>query len=430
VTIAKNRNISGQRGGKMALSKLSLAIDKELQDFEERGILKGREKIVTAIKPATGEKGPRVLIKGFGDREFLRMNSNSYLGMGLRQELIEAEEKTVKALGVGPGAGRSLSGTYEDHVELERELAKFHSKEAGMIFSSAYAAVVGTLFALISEDTVVLSDELNHNCIINGIRLARPKKKQVYVHNDSEDLHRGLEESAGRFKRAIVVTDGIFSMRGEHAPLKEIADLVEDYDSRFTEGVLLIVDDSHGIGASGASGRGAMELARETRVDVLIATMGKALGVNGGYVVSKRNIIIYLKETAPFYVYSNSITQGEASAIRKALEILDSSRGREMLKYLKDTADYFRKGLVNLGYEVIPSQHPIVPLMIRDTKKTKKLVSFLEENNIFTAGIFYPIVPEGDELIRFQVSCDHTKYDIDYVLGILEKFKDKDTNSF
>jgi len=407
----------------MALNKLSLTIDGELKNLRERGILKGREKIVSAVKPASGQKGPRVLIKGFGDREFLRMNSNGYLGMGLKEELIRAEEKTVEALGVGPGAGRSLSGTYEDHVELEKELAGFHGKEAGMIFSSAYAAVVGTLFALISEDTVVLSDELNHNCIINGIRLAHPKEKRVYRHNDPADLRRGLEESAGRFTRALVVTDGIFSMRGEHAPLKEIADLVEEYDSRFAEGVLLIVDDSHGIGASGETGRGAMELSRENRVDVLIATMGKALGVNGGYVVSQRNIIVYLKETAPFYVYSNSITQGEASAIRKALEILDSSRGKEMLRYLKGTADYFRQGLLDLGYEVIPSQHPIVPLMIRDTKKTKKLVGFLEENNIFTAGIFYPIVPEGDELIRFQVSCDHTKYDIDYTLDVLGKFK-------
>jgi len=413
----------------MALDKLSLTIDRELKSFKERGILKGREKIVTAIKPASGDRGPRVLIQGFGDREFLRMNSNSYLGMGLRQEIVEAEEKTVKALGVGPGAGRSLSGTYEDHVELEKELAKFHGKEAGMIFSSAYAAVVGTLFALITEDTVVLSDELNHNCIINGIRLARPKEKRVYIHNNIEDLHRGLKESVGRFKRAVAVTDGIFSMRGEHAPLKEIADLVEEYDNRFEEGVLLIVDDSHGVGASGETGRGAMELARETRVDVLIATMGKALGVNGGYVVSKRNIIIYLKETAPFYVYSNSISQGEASAIRKALEILDSDRGRGMLRYLKETADYFKRSLLDLGYEVIPSQHPIVPLMVRDTKKTKRLVKFLEDNDIFTAGIFYPIVPEGDELIRFQVSRDHTKYDIDYVLGVLEKFKDEDMNS-
>ncbi len=413
----------------MASDKLSLVIDRELKNFEERGILKGKEKVVTAIIPGSGEKGPRVLIKGFGDREFLRMNSNSYLGMGLREELMKAEEKTVRALGVGPGAGRSLSGTYEDHVELEKELAGFHGKEAGMIFSSAYAAVVGTLFALITADTVVLSDELNHNCIINGIKLARPKEKKVYIHNDTEDLNRGLKESAGRFKRAIVVTDGIFSMRGEHAPLKEIADLVEEFNSSFEEGALLIVDDSHGVGASGETGRGAMELAGENRVDVLIATMGKALGVNGGYVVSKRNIIIYLKETAPFYVYSNSISQGEASAIRKALEILDSERGRAMIKYLKETADYFKRGLVDLGYEVIPSLHPIVPLMIRDTMKTKRLVKYLEDNNIFTAGIFYPIVPIGDELIRFQVSRDHTKYDIDYVLGVLEKFKVEKNNS-
>jgi glycine C-acetyltransferase len=407
----------------MASDKLSLVIDSELKDLEARGILKGKEKVITAIIPGSGEKGPRVLIKGFGNREFLKMNSNSYLGLSLRKELVEVEENTVKTFGVGPGAGRSLSGTYEDHVELEKELAKFHGKEAGMIFSSAYSAVVGTLFALISEDTVVLSDELNHNCIINGIRLSRPREKKVYIHNNMLDLHKCLKASVGHFKRAIVVTDGIFSMRGEHAPLKKIADLLEEFNDCFEEGALLIVDDSHGVGASGETGRGAMELTGENRVDVLIATMGKALGVNGGYVVSKKNIIIYLKEKAPFYVYSNSITQGEASAIRKSLEILDSEQGRAMLKHLKETADYFRKGLVELGYEVIPSLHPIVPLMIRDTMKTKKLVRYLEDHNVFTAGIFYPIVPKGDELIRFQVSRDHTKFDIDFVLGVLHKFK-------
>lgn len=407
----------------MSLDKICAVTNRELEDFREREILKGKEKIVTEIRPASGKRGPRVLIKGFGDREFLKMNSNSYLGMGLRKELIEAEEKTVKALGVGPGAGRSLSGTYEDHVELEKELAKFHDKEAGMIFSSAYAAVMGTMFSLISENTVVLSDELNHNCIINGIRLARPKEKKIYAHNDMQDLYRGLEESVGFCKRVIVVTDGIFSMRGEHAPLQEIADLVEEYDSRFEEGVVLVVDDSHGVGACGETGRGTLELAHEKRVDILIATMGKAFGVNGGYVVSKKDMIIYLKEIAPFYVYSNSITQGEASAIRQALKILDSDRGKKLLKYLKETADYFRKGILDLGYEVILSDHPLVPLMVRDTKKTKRLVKFLEDNNVFVAGIFYPIVPKGDELIRFQISADHTKYDIDYVLGVLEKFK-------
>lgn len=407
----------------MSLDKMNKVLSGELNDFKERGILKGKEKIVTGIKPSSKDKGPRVYIKGFGEREFLKMNSNSYLGMGLRKKLIEAEERATAELGVGPGAGRSLSGTYEAHVELEKNLARFHGKEAGMIFSSAYAAVMGTLFSLISADTIVLSDELNHNCIINGIRLARPKEKKVYAHNDMKELHQRLDECTGQCRRVIIVTDGIFSMRGEHAPLEEIADLAEKYDPGFQEGVITVVDDSHGVGAVGKTGRGTMEITGESRVDVLIATMGKALGVNGGYVVSDKTVMIYLKETAPFYIYSNSISQGEASAILKALEILDSQRGRELLKYLRETSGYFRKGLVSLGYEVIQSEHPIVPLMVRDTRKTIELVKFLEDHDVFTAGIFYPIVPQGDELIRFQVTTDHTKDDIDYVLGVLEKFK-------
>jgi glycine C-acetyltransferase len=212
-------------------------------------------------------------------------------------------------------------------------------------------------------------------------------------------------------------------MRGEHAPLDKVADLAEKYDPEFAEGVTMVVDDSHGIGAVGETGRGTMEITGENRVDVLISTMGKALGVNGGYVVSDKTTVIYLKETAPFYVYSNSISQGEAAAILKALEILESQRGKELLQYLRKTSDYFRRGLVGMGYEVILSEHPIIPLMIRDTKKTKELVKYLEEHDVFTAGIFFPIVPQGDELIRFQVTTDHTKDDIDYVLGVLEKFK-------
>ncbi len=214
-------------------------------------------------------------------------------------------------------------------------------------------------------------------------------------------------------------------MRGEYAPLQEIADLAERYDSEFEEGILTIVDDSHGVGAIGETGRGTMEITGEDRIDILIATLGKALGVNGGYLVSDAKIVEYLKQRAPFYVYSNPISPAEASAALKSLEILDSEIGRKLLKDLREKTGYFRKGLTDLGYEVIQAEHPIVPLMIRDTKGTKELVKYLKDNDIFTAGIFYPIVPRGDELIRFQISADHTKYDLDFVLSVLKQYKEK-----
>jgi glycine C-acetyltransferase len=409
----------------MPLDKLEQELTKSLDEFRKKAILKSDEKIVVGIIKPRGQRGLRFLISGLGSRQFLRMNSNSYLGLGLRKEVIEAAKKTAAKFGVGPGAGRSLSGTYNVHTRLEAKLAAFHGKEAGMVFSSAYAAVMGTLFSLASPETIVLSDELNHNCIINGIRLSRAKEKIVYGHNNLQELHSALERCVKRCRRVIIITDGIFSMRGVSASLPAIADLAEIFDPKFEEGILTIVDDSHGVGAFGATGRGALEFTCEKRIDILVATMGKALGVNGGYVVSNEKVISYLKETAPFYVYSNCITPLEASAAMRALDILDSLHGRKLLETLRARTSYFRKGLEDLGYEVIKGVHPIVPLMIRNTQKTIELVKFLESHNILSAGIFYPIVPKGDELIRFQVSADHTKFDLDYILRILKQFKEK-----
>ncbi len=407
----------------MSLTKIEKVLSKGLDELKEKGTIKGKETVITGIKQAQESKGPRYFIEGYGNKEFLMMNSNSYLGMGLRKEVIEAEEKAAKEFGAGPGAVRFISGTYESHVELEKRLAKFHNKEAGMIFSSAYAAIMGTLPPLISKDTIVISDQLNHNCIINAARLSRPKDKRIYSHNNTNELESNLKECIGICRRVIIVTDGIFSMRGDYAPLPEIADLAEKYDPKFEEGILTIVDDSHGVGAIGETGRGTTEFTHENRIDILVATMGKALGVNGGYLVSAAKVVDYLRETSPFYIYSNPITVSEARATLKALEILDSDKGKGMLKHLREMAAYFRKGLIDLGYEVVKGEHPIVPLMVRDTKKTVELVKYLKDNGILSTGIYYPVVPRGDEEIRFQICAEHTKFDIDYVLSRIKSLE-------
>ncbi len=408
---------------------MSLKVKKELvahlDELKRKGTLKGKETIITGIKPAEGEKGPRYFIQGYGDKEFLRMNANNYLGMSLRKEVIEAEEKTAKEFGAGPGAVRFISGTYTPHVELEKKLAEFHNKEAAMIFSSAYATVMGILSPLISKETIVISDELNHNCIINAIRLSRPKDKKIYKHNDMNELEKAIKEAIGNCKRVIVVTDGIFSMRGDHAPLPEIAGLSEKYDPNFEEGIITVVDDSHGVGAIGETGRGTMEYTHEDRIDILVSTMGKALGVNGGYVVSDAKVIEFLRETAPFYIYSNPITPSEASAALKALEILDSEVGKRLLRHLHEMTRRFEQGLIDMGYEVIKGEHPVVPLMIRDTQKTSELVNYLKDNGILATGLNYPVVPKGDEEIRFQICADHTEYDIDYALEVLKEYKEE-----
>ncbi|MBI4378413.1 MAG: aminotransferase class I/II-fold pyridoxal phosphate-dependent enzyme [Nitrospinae bacterium] len=406
----------------MSLKQLDKALTEKLNELKARGTLKGEEKVITSIKETKDGYGPRYLLAGQGEKGFLRMNSNSYLGISLNKDVIRAEEEASKRFGTGPGAVRFISGTYEHHVELENRLALFHGREAAMVFSSAYSAVMGVLPQFIAEDTLVVSDELNHNCIINAIRLSRPAKKAIYRHLDMMELGRILRENAGQAKRVVVVTDGIFSMRGDSAPLDRIAEICNKYESGYEEGVITIVDDSHGVGAFGRTGRGTEEYTN-ARADILVATLGKALGVNGGYVISTHTVISYLRETSPFYIYSNPITPAEAATAIKSLEILDSTEGLRLLERIRKLAAHLREGLKRLGYETIPGEHPIVPLMVRDTQRTSEMVRYLFDNAILVTGLNFPVVPKGDEEIRFQISATHTERDIDYLLEVLRKFK-------
>lgn len=406
----------------MPLDRISGILDAHVEGLEEAGTAKGDESVVVGVVRAEGDRGPRFLLEGEGDKEFVRMNSNSYLGMGLRPEVIEAEEEGSREYGAGPGAVRFISGTYDAHVELEEALAAFHGREAGMIFSSAYATIVSTITPMVTRETVLVSDELNHNCIINAMRLARPLAKAIYPHNDVDALDAALEEHKGSAKRALVVTDGIFSMRGDHAPLDEIVEVARKHDADYPENVVVVVDDSHGVGAFGATGRGVEEYCGGAPVDVLVGTLGKAFGVNGGYVVSDESVVRFLRETSPMYIYSNPITPGEARAAHRSLSILDSEEGRELLKRLRALTKRFEEGLGRIGIETIPGEHPVVPLMIRDTQKTRDMVDHLYDNGVLVTGLAYPVVPRGDEEIRAQINADHTEADVDHVLELLEAY--------
>ena len=406
----------------MPVDRFLPALAAELSALEERGTKKGAESVIVGVVAAAGDLGPRYLLAGEGDRPFLKMNSNNYLGMALRPELIEAEEHASRAYGVGPGAVRFISGTYSAHTDLEARLAAFHGRESAMLWSSAYAAMIGVLVPLITPETVVVSDELNHNCIINAMRLARPKDKKIYRHLDLADLEAKLTEVAGTCRRVILVTDGIFSMRGANAPLPKIMEIARRHDEHFPENVVVLVDDSHGVGAFGATGRGTEEATGAPPSDILVATLGKALGVNGGYVVGSRTLTDFLRETSPTYIYSNPITVGECAAALRAVDLLDSPAGVERLAHLRAMTERFQKGLLDLGYESIPGTHPVVPLMVRDTAKTTALVAHLRAHGILATGLKFPVVPKGDESIRFQISADHTPKDIDGVLAALAEF--------
>ncbi len=406
----------------MSLDKLNKVLDKEVKALEDKGTAKGAEMVIEKIIPAEGEKGPRYLIRGYGDKEFIKMNSNSYLGLSMNDDVIRAEEEAALKYGVGPGAVRFISGTYDLHVELEDRLAKLHKREAGMIFSSAYVTSMGVIVPLATKETVFVSDELNHNCIIQAMRLSRPAGKFIYKHNDMADMEAKLKEAVGIGKRVLLVTDGVFSMRGDYAPLDEIQRIAEKYEDKFEEGIITIADDSHGVGAYGENGLGTEEITGG-KMDILIGTLGKAFGVNGGYVVSSEKVVRYLRETAPMYIYSNPITNSECAAVLKVLDILESDEGKKRLKHLSRMTDRFEKGLVDNGMETIPGPHPVTPLMVRDTDKTAKIVNHLKQNGVLATGLNFPVVPKGDEEIRFQINGDHTEADVDYVIDLLKNFK-------
>jgi glycine C-acetyltransferase len=406
----------------MSLDKIRPQLADTLAILDKQAARKGYERVLAAIIPAQSGLGPRCLLAGHGDREFLRMNSNSYLGLSQHPAVIKAAEEAARRFGAGPGAVRFISGTCLAHTELEEKLARFHGREAGMLMSSAYATVMGVLPRLVTEETVVISDALNHNCIINGIRLAQPAAKAIYRHLDLEDLEARLEEFRGKVKRVVVVTDGVFSMRGDHAPLADLSALCSRFEDDFPEGIITMADDSHGVGAFGQSGRGTEEHTHG-RVDILIGTLGKGFGVNGGYVVGEALFIDYLRETAPFYIYSNPITPAEAAAAGKALDIIDSGEGLLLLEKLRTLRTFLADGLHALGYESIAGAHPIVPLLVRDTAKTARLVVHLFNHGILATGLNYPVVPKGDEEIRFQLNAGHTQKDIEFLLGALQSFR-------
>jgi glycine C-acetyltransferase len=406
----------------MPIDRLARVLEAHVRGLAAAGTAKGAENVVVAVKPAAGGRGPRFLLRGQGEREFIRLNSNSYLGLGLHPEIIRAEEEATRAFGAGPGAVRFISGTYQAHIDLERELARFHGREGAMLFSSAYGAVVSTLTPLVSAETVLISDELNHNCIINAMRLARPVGKSVYRHNDVAALDDALAEWRGKAKRALVVTDGIFSMRGDHAPLAEIMEACARHDGGYEENVICVVDDSHGVGAFGARGRGTEEHTG-ARADVLIGTLGKAFGVNGGYVAADASTIGFLRESSQMYIYSNPVTVGEAAAALAAVRIVAGAEGRRLLDRLRALTKRFEVGLGRIGMETIPGEHPVVPLMIRDTQRTRDLVRYLFERGVLVTGLTYPVVPKGDEEIRAQINADHAEADIDTVLDLLAAYR-------
>lgn len=398
----------------------------EVGAIDELGTAKRHEVIIDGF---TKDPEPLAIIQG---KKVHIFNSNDYLGLRHHKTVKEGEQKASEQFGAGPGAVRFISGSLSIHRELEKKLAQFHGRDDAMIFSSAFATNLAVLFCLIkgqrkdtlvASNVLVVSDALNHRSIIDGIRLANLGKdeKAIFKHMDPTDLERVLQENVGKFTRVVVVTDGVFSMLGELQRLKEIRAIIDSYDTQYPEGVLLVVDDAHGIGACGKTGRGTEEVTGVT-ADVLVGTMGKAFGADGGYVTADQAVIDYLREASATYIYSNSISPGTAGAALASVNMVEGSEGKTLLTQLEKNKELFKKEMTAAGFSfAADSNHPIQPILIGDAKKAGALTKGLLQEGYLVTNLSYPVVTAGRDEIRVQISATHTEESIHSFVAAAKK---------
>jgi len=379
-------------------------ITEELNELKEKGLY-------VRIRVLQSSQGPWVVV---GGKRVLNMCSNNYLGLAAHPKIKEAAIRAILDYGVGAGAVRTIAGTMELHVELEEKLAKFKKREAAILFQSGYNANLGALSALIKrgEDGVFVSEELNHASIIDGMRLSGAEKV-IYKHLNMEDLKKRLEEVKDK-KKKLIVTDGVFSMDGDLAPLPEIVELAEQYDA------MIYVDDAHGEGVLGDSGRGIVDhFNLHDRVDFEMGTLSKAFGVIGGYVAGPEEAIDYLRQRGRPFLFSSALNPPDVAAAIASVEILQHSD--ELVKKLWDNTNFLQKGLRDLGYDLGNTKHPITPVMLYEEKRAQEFSKRLyEEYNIFAQAIVYPTVPLGTARIRLEPSAAHSKEDLQYVIDAFE----------
>lgn len=367
------------------------------------------------VKRVLSPAGPRAVVEG---REVVVLASNNYLNLAndprLKQAAIEAMEK----YGWGPGAVWAIAGYHEILAELEKKIAEFKRTEAGIFFPTGFAANAGTIPALVDQGDLILSDQLNHGSIIDGIRLSRAEKI-IYNHCDVADLEDKLRKNRDKYNKVLIVTDAVFSMDGDIAPLRDIAKLAEEFNA------ILYVDDAHGDGVLGDGHGTPAHLGVEDKVDIHMGTFSKALGSSGGMIGSDREVIEYIRNRARTWLLSTGPPPAVVAANIKAIEIVMSPEGKERIRRLHANAEYFRKGLQSLGFNTGKSQTPIIPAIIGDTKKTRELAKALFEEGVFVVPIVYPMVARGTERIRNQVNAGHTREDLDRALSAYEKYGKK-----
>ncbi len=381
--------------------KVKEQLQQTLNEIREAGLYKS-ERVI---------EGPQDARIEVGGREVLNMCANNYLGLSDHPAIVEAARKSLDEWGYGLSSVRFICGTQEIHKELERKLSEFLGTEDTILYTSCFDANGGLFETILTDEDAVISDELNHASVIDGIRLSKAQRFR-YKNGDMEDLEAKLKEASSARHR-MIATDGIFSMDGYIAKLSDICDLAEKYDA------LVMIDDSHAVGFMGKTGRGTHEhCGVMDRVDIITGTLGKALGgASGGYTSGKKEIIELLRQRSRPYLFSNSVAPPIVAASIKAVDLLTEST--ELRDKLMDNTRYFREKIQAIGLEVLPGEHPIVPVMFGDAKPAVKMAESLLEKGVYVIPFSFPVVPKGKARIRTQVSAAHSKEDLDFAV---EKF--------
>nr|MBN1229850.1 glycine C-acetyltransferase [Anaerolineae bacterium] len=377
-------------------------IEQEIAALKEQGLF-------TNIRTIQSPMDGWVVIDG---RQVLNFCANNYLGLANHPAIRQAAIKAIEQYGVGPGAVRTIAGTMTLHVELEERLAKFKGVEAAITFQSGFNANTATIPALVGKGDVIFSDRLNHASIIDGCRLSRAQIV-AYEHNDPDDLRKKIAETPLEGK-ALIVSDGVFSMDGDIAPLPELYKVAEEND------FLLMVDDAHGEGVLGRGGRGIVDhFGLHGKVDIEVGTMSKAFGVMGGIVAGKRVIIDWLRQRGRPFLFSSAMTVPDAAACLAAVDVLESST--EQVDRLWSNADYFKKHMNALGFDTGATETPIVPVMLGEAPLAQQFSRELFEEGVFAMAIGFPTVPQGKARIRVMNTAAHSVEDLDAGLAAFEK---------
>jgi glycine C-acetyltransferase len=386
---------------------LQQSVAAELEALREAGTYK---RFNTLLSP----QGPVVEMAGRG--EVIVLSSNNYLGLANRPEVVAAGIEGLRRYGAGTASVRFICGTFAPHHELEEALARFSATEAALTYVSCWNANEAVVPSLTDETTVILSDELNHASIVDAVRLSKPARKIVYAHSDMGELREGLA-SCERGQRKLVLTDGVFSMEGDLARLPEILELAREHDAT------VLVDDSHGVGVMGATGRGVAEhFGGLGEVDVITGTLGKALGgAAGGYVAASAEVCDLLSQRSRPQLFSNALPPTVACSARAALEVLE--REPELIERLHANTDYFRGRLVELGYDPLPGEGAIIPIIVGETADAIRLSERLLEEGVFVTGFGFPVVPKGTARLRIQMSAAFTRELLDRALAAFERIR-------